>query len=64
MLRAALTASGEGEPTGSWDSIHVFEASERGRTAHYKLTSTVMLSLITRTSSSSASSLYNPITLT
>lgn len=32
--------------SGSWDSIHVFEASERGRTAHYKLTSTIMLHLI------------------
>jgi len=30
---------------GSWDSIHVFEASERGRTAHYQLTSTVMLQM-------------------
>ena len=28
-----------------WDSIHVFEASEKGRTAHYRLTSTVILSL-------------------
>lgn len=34
------------DPSGSWDSIHVFEASERGRTAHYKLTSTVMLHII------------------
>jgi hypothetical protein len=32
-------------PCGSWDSIHVFEAAERGRQAHYKLTSTVMLQL-------------------
>ena len=38
----------EGAPTGAWDSIHVFEASERGRTAHYKLTSTVMLHLVTQ----------------
>ena len=30
---------------GVWDSIHVFEAIERGRTTHYKLTSTVILSL-------------------
>lgn len=30
-----------------WDSIHVFEAIERGRTTHYKLTSTVILSLST-----------------
>ena len=36
------------EPSGSWDSIHVFEAAERGRQAHYKLTSTIMLQLITR----------------
>lgn len=36
------------EPSGSWDSIHVFEAVERGRQAHYKLTSTIMLQLITR----------------
>ncbi|KAI0779094.1 F-actin capping protein beta subunit [Irpex lacteus] len=36
------------EPSGTWDSIHVFEASERGRQAHYKLTSTIMLSMINR----------------
>jgi capping protein beta len=36
------------EPSGSWDSIHVFESAERGRQAHYKLTSTVMLQLVTR----------------
>ncbi|GAA5928859.1 hypothetical protein JCM1841_001275 [Sporobolomyces salmonicolor] len=29
--------------TASWDSVHVFESTPRGRTAHYKLTSTVML---------------------
>ena len=40
------------EPSGSWDSIHVFETVERGRQAHYKLTSTVMLQLITRKASS------------
>jgi capping protein beta len=33
------------EDAGSWDSIHVFETSERGRNAHYKLTSTIMLHL-------------------
>ncbi|CAG8486138.1 1859_t:CDS:2 [Funneliformis caledonium] len=31
----------------AWDSIHVFKANERGRGAHYKLTSTVMLYTIT-----------------
>lgn len=33
--------------SGAWDSIHVFEAAERGRTCHYKLTSTVILHLST-----------------
>ncbi|MBW0524465.1 hypothetical protein O181_064180 [Austropuccinia psidii MF-1] len=32
--------------SGTWDSIHVFETTERGRSAHYKLTSTVMLHLV------------------
>jgi capping protein beta len=32
--------------TGSWDSIHVFEATDRARTAQYKLTSTVILNMI------------------
>lgn len=31
--------------SGAWDSIHVFEATDRARTAHYKLTSTVILHL-------------------
>ncbi|KAL1935181.1 hypothetical protein VTP01DRAFT_4321 [Rhizomucor pusillus] len=32
---------------GAWDSIHVFEVQERGRNAHYRLTSTIMLYMIT-----------------
>ncbi|KAI9031656.1 F-actin-capping protein subunit beta [Phycomyces nitens] len=32
---------------GAWDSIHVFEVQERGRNAHYKLTSTIMLYMLT-----------------
>ena len=31
---------------GAWDSIHVVEVNERGTSAHYKLTSTVMLYMI------------------
>ncbi|KAF8318375.1 F-actin capping protein beta subunit [Clavulina sp. PMI_390] len=45
LLKKSLTPSKLA--SGSWDSIHVFETSERGRTAHYKLTSTIMLHLIT-----------------
>ncbi|KZV63098.1 F-actin capping protein, beta subunit [Peniophora sp. CONT] len=44
LLKKTVTA----EASGSWDSIHVFEVSERGRQAHYKLTSTVMLQLVRR----------------
>jgi len=32
--------------TGSWDSIHVFEAIDGARTCHYKLTSTVILNMV------------------
>jgi capping protein (actin filament) muscle Z-line, beta len=32
---------------GTWDSIHVFEAIDRGRSTQYNLTSTVILSLAT-----------------
>ncbi|KAK8050237.1 F-actin-capping protein subunit beta [Apiospora phragmitis] len=35
---------------GSWDSIHVFEAIDRARMTQYNLTSTVILSLSTRSS--------------
>jgi len=42
------TASPTGKSEGAWDSIHVFEAIDRARTAHYKLTSTVILHLSTR----------------
>ena len=38
----------KGSSEGGWDSIHVFEAIDRARTAHYKLTSTVILHLGTK----------------
>ncbi|KAM0755075.1 F-actin capping protein beta subunit [Meredithblackwellia eburnea MCA 4105] len=41
------------QATSSWDSVHVFEVTERQRTAHYKLTSTVMLYMVHSPSSSS-----------
>ena len=43
ILIGAATPKGKSE--GEWDSIHVFEAVDRARTAHYKLTSTVILRL-------------------
>ncbi|KAF8554592.1 F-actin capping protein, beta subunit [Imleria badia] len=48
LLKKVMDPSTPDEPSGSWDSIHVFETAERGRQAHYKLTSTVMLQLVTR----------------
>lgn len=34
---------------GTWDAIHVFEVLDKSKTAHYKLTSTVMLTIETET---------------
>ncbi|KAL9941192.1 F-actin-capping protein subunit beta [Verticillium nonalfalfae] len=45
LLKKSATPGAASE--GVWDSIHVFEAIERGRTTQYKLTSTVILSLAT-----------------
>ena len=46
-----LVGTPAGKSEGIWDSIHVFEAVDRARTAHYKLTSTVILHLSTGGSS-------------
>ncbi|KAF8653614.1 hypothetical protein AX16_003858 [Volvariella volvacea WC 439] len=53
LLKKVMAPATPTEPSGSWDSIHVFEVAERGRQAHYKLTSTIMLQIITRRASSS-----------
>lgn len=42
-------SSSAGKTEGNWDSIHVFEAVERGRTTGYKLTSTIMLHMSSST---------------
>ncbi|KAL1971730.1 hypothetical protein VTN31DRAFT_1818 [Thermomyces dupontii] len=39
------TVSPGAKSSGGWDSIHVFEATDRARMSHYKLTSTVILHL-------------------
>jgi len=51
LFKKAMIPSSDQEPSGSWDSIHVFESGERGRQAHYKLTSTIMLQLTTHQAS-------------
>lgn len=49
LLKKAATPGTSSE--GTWDSIHVFEAIDRARMTHYKLTSTVILSLSSASSS-------------
>ncbi|KAK4984539.1 F-actin-capping protein subunit beta [Elasticomyces elasticus] len=39
------SSSPSSRASGVWDSIHVLEVQDRGRLAHYKLTSTVILNL-------------------
>ncbi|KAK3329734.1 F-actin-capping protein subunit beta [Apodospora peruviana] len=48
LLKKSSPQGGSTSSQGVWDSIHVFEASERGRTSNYRLTSTVILSLATK----------------
>ena len=45
VILTRVAVSRTPKSSGSWDSIHVFDAQDRARTAHYKLTSTVILSL-------------------
>jgi len=47
-----IKKTGDTTPTGSWDSIHVFECKEKTRSASYKLTTTVMMWLQTNNQSS------------
>lgn len=45
VLLKKTAPTSTGSSSGVWDSIHVFEALDRARMAHYKLTSTVILHL-------------------
>lgn len=44
-LSCVLGVTPGSQSSGEWDSIHVFEATDRARSSHYKLTSTVILHL-------------------
>ncbi|KAK0618050.1 F-actin-capping protein subunit beta [Bombardia bombarda] len=48
LLKKSSPQGGSTTTQGVWDSVHVFEASERGRTSNYRFTSTVILSLATK----------------
>ncbi|KAI2984908.1 hypothetical protein CBS147344_6678 [Aspergillus niger] len=47
LLKKGVTPGAKS--SGEWDSIHVFEATDRARMSHYKLTSTVILHLANET---------------
>ncbi|KAJ5067744.1 f-actin-capping protein subunit beta [Anaeramoeba ignava] len=47
---------------GVWDSIHVVEVNEKGKTANYKLTSTVMLSMTTENKDTGSVNLCGSLT--
>ncbi|KAI9371973.1 F-actin-capping protein subunit beta [Aspergillus egyptiacus] len=47
LLKKGVTPGGKN--SGEWDSIHVFEVTDRGRLCTYKLTSTVILHLTNET---------------
>lgn len=50
LIKKSQDQSKKGQPMkGTWDSIHVVEVHEHKKTAHYKLTSTCMLSIETDT---------------
>ncbi|KAI1112040.1 F-actin-capping protein subunit beta [Nemania sp. NC0429] len=53
LLKKVATPGTNSE--GTWDSIHVFEAIDRGRSTQYNLTSTVILSLATGSDDTSSS---------
>jgi len=63
LLKKTLnSSSSSSDPSGSWDSIHVFEATERGRQSHYKLTSTVMLQIVNRSETGGTTMLSGSLT--
>lgn len=49
LLMLVLGVTPGGKSSGAWDSIHVFEATDRARMSHYRLTSTVILHLANET---------------
>jgi len=55
-------AKGGNPMKGTWDSIHVFEVDDKGNTADYRLTSTVMLTIDTEDEKTGSVSLSGSMT--
>eukprot|EP01100_Stratorugosa_tubuloviscum_P014679 TRINITY_DN79_c3_g1_i1.p1 TRINITY_DN79_c3_g1~~TRINITY_DN79_c3_g1_i1.p1 ORF type:complete len:269 (+),score=130.62 TRINITY_DN79_c3_g1_i1:136-942(+) len=63
LIKKTQDQSKKGQPMkGTWDSIHVVDVQDSKRTAHYKLTSTVMLSIETQTEQTGLVSLSGSLT--
>jgi len=63
LIKKTQDQSKKGQPMkGTWDSIHVVEVQDNKKTAHYKLTSTVMLTIETETAATGQVSLAGSLT--
>jgi len=63
LIKKTQDHSKRGQPMkGTWDSIHVVEVQEGKKNAHYKLTSTVMLSIETETEATGTVTLSGNLT--
>jgi len=63
LIKKSQDLSKRGQPMkGAWDSIHVVEVKEGKNNHHYKLTSTIMLSIETTTETSGTVSLAGSMT--
>jgi len=63
LIKKTQDQSKRGQPMkGTWDSIHVVEVKDLKKTGHYKLTSTVMLSIETETESTGSVNLCGSLT--
>lgn len=63
LIKKTQDSTKKGQPMkGTWDSIHVVEVQDQGANAHYKLTSTVMLSIETETATTGVVNLGGSLT--
>jgi len=63
LIKKTQDQSKKGQPMkGTWDSIHVVEVHDKGKSAHYKLTSTVMLGIETETNTTGSVNLAGSLT--
>jgi len=63
LIKKTQDQSKKGQPMkGTWDSIHVVDVEDKKSNAHYKLTSTIMLSLETKTEQAGTISLSGSLT--